>query len=116
MDNGNTDRSKLTIDERLEKLEFLLAGHIEQAKKDYEENRRLWRDQQTDIAAIWTRMERGFQETKERFEESRKSFDAGMAAMREEMAGRDRITDKRIGALVSAIGELIKTRDETKTR
>jgi hypothetical protein len=98
----------MTIDERLEKLEFLVAGHIEQAKKDYEENRRLWRDQQSDIAAIWKRMERGFEESRRGFDESRKRFDEGMAAMREEMADRDRIMDKRIGDLVLAIGELIK--------
>jgi hypothetical protein len=50
----------MTIDERIEKLEFLLAGHIEQAKKDHEENRRLWREQQSHIEAIWMRIERGF--------------------------------------------------------
>jgi hypothetical protein len=50
----------MTIDERIEKLEFLLAGHIEQAKKDYEENRRLWREQQSHIEAVWMRIERGF--------------------------------------------------------
>jgi hypothetical protein len=33
----------VTIDERIERLEHVTAMHIEQAKKDYEENRRLWR-------------------------------------------------------------------------
>ena len=47
----------MTIDERIERLEQVTAAHIVQARKDYEENRRLWREQQQDIAAIWKRME-----------------------------------------------------------
>jgi hypothetical protein len=112
----------MTIDERIEKLEFLLSGHIAQAEKDYEENRRLWREQQIDIAAIWKRMERGFEESRRGFEESRqlladgwaesrRRFDEGMAAMRQEMTARDQILDRRIGDLVSAIGELCRRLD-----
>jgi hypothetical protein len=94
----------MTIDERIEKLEFLLAGHIEQAKKDYEENRRLWREQQSHIEAVWMRIERGFAE-------SRRLHDEGMAEMRREMAARDAVTDKRIADLVLAIGELCRRLD-----
>ena len=102
----------MTIDERIERLEHITAAHIEQAKKDYEENRRLWREHQTDIEAIWKRMDRGFEEMRSEmrsgFERSRQFFDRGMAEMRREMAARDEIMDRRIGALVSAIGKLVE--------
>jgi hypothetical protein len=102
----------MTIDERIERLEHVTAAHIEQARKDYEENRRLWREQQTDIAAIWKRMERGFEESRQADAESRRRFDEGMAEMRKEMAARDQVTDRRIGDLVSAIGDLIRRMDD----
>jgi hypothetical protein len=43
--------------------------------------------------------------------ESRRQFDEGMAAMRQEMAARDHVPDKRIGDLVSAIRDLIQRMD-----
>jgi hypothetical protein len=105
---------KLTIDERISKLEHVTSAHIQQARKDYEENRRLWREQQTDIAAIWKAMKEGAAE-------SRQLFDDGMKAMREEMAERDKQWDRkmtdldqRIGTLVSSIGELIRRMDGKK--
>lgn len=94
----------MTIDERIDRLEHVTAMHIEQAKKDYEENRRLWREQQQDIAAIWKRME-------DRDRESQRRHDEGMAEMRAEIAARDKVMDKRIGDLVGAIGELIQRLD-----
>jgi hypothetical protein len=103
--------SEMTIDERIAKLEFLLSGHIAQAQKDYEENRRLWREQQTDIAAIWKRMERGFEESKQAIKDLAEENKKGFAEMRQEMAARDQIMDKRIGDLVSAIGDLIQRMD-----
>jgi hypothetical protein len=110
----------MTIDERIEKLEFLLNGHIAQAEKDYQENRRLWREQQTDIAAIWKRIERGFEESRQLladgWTESRRRFDEGMAAMRQEMAARDQILDRRIADLVSAIGDLCRRLDSRNAK
>ena len=64
----------MTIDDRLEKLEFLLSGHIEQARKDYDENRRLWRDLRTDIEAIWLKMDRRDAEWDRRAREDKESF------------------------------------------
>jgi hypothetical protein len=100
----------MCIDERIERVEHITAAHIEPAKKDYDENRRLWREQQTDIAAIWKRIEDRDREWDRRMAESRRQFDAGMQAMREEMASRDQVMDKRIGDLVGAIGELNRKR------
>ena len=98
----------MTIDERIERLEHITAAHIEQAKKDYEENRRLWREHQIEIEAIWKRMDRGFEEMRlemrRGFERTRYDFDE----MRREMAARDQIMDQRIAALVSAIGKLVE--------
>jgi hypothetical protein len=101
----------LTIDERIDRLEHVTAAHIEQAKKDYEENRRLWREQQTDIAAIWHRME-----------ERDKQFDAFRREHQQQQTERDRVykqeqkerdqkIDQRIGDLVTAIGELCRRLD-----
>ena len=51
-------REKMTIDERIERLEHSVAGHIEQAKKDCAENRQLWREMRDEAAAIWKATDR----------------------------------------------------------
>ena len=101
----------MNIDERIERLEHVTAGWIEQSKKELEEDRRLWREQRDEIAALWKATDR-------RFEEMRRESDRQMAEIRREMAERDRETDrrfretdKRIGDLVSAIGEFIRKKD-----
>ena len=98
---------EVTIDERIEKLWHVTTAHIEQARKDYEENRRLWHEQQTEIAAAWQRMERGFEKSRLEAADMRREAHAQMTEMRLQMAERDRITDERIGNLVSAIGLLV---------
>jgi hypothetical protein len=90
----------MTIDERIERLEHVTAMHIEQAKKDYEENRRLWREQQQDIAAIWKRMEDRDRE----YAKQKGETDQRLKELGEE-------TDRRIRELVTAIGELIQRMD-----
>lgn len=101
----------MTIDERIERLEFVVAGHIEQARKDYEENRRLWREQQGRIEErdrVWDRRTAELREAWDRRgAELREEWDRRNAELRKEMAERDRATDDRIAKLVSAIGELI---------
>lgn len=94
----------MTIDERIERLEFIVTSHIEQARKDYEENRRLWREQQVEIAAIWKATDRRFGETDQRFRE------LVIAATLAEQAHKD--TMERIDRLVSAIGELLLRKSE----
>ena len=104
----------MTIDERIERLEFLLAGHIEQARKDYEENRRLWRDHQTELGAIWRRME----ERDRQFDAFRWNHQVQQTERdrlyKQEQKERDQIMDQRIGDLVSAIGELCRKLDGSK--
>jgi hypothetical protein len=51
----------VTIDERIERLEHVTAMHIEQAKqakKDYQENRQLWREMRTEVEALWKATDR----------------------------------------------------------
>jgi len=91
----------MTIDERIERLEFVTAAHIEQAKKDYEENRRIWREHQTEVGAIWQAMERRSEETDRLFRQ-----------LRTEEAERGRQVDERIEGLVSAMGEFIQRLDK----
>src|SRR5882724_2232493 len=94
-------RNGMTIDERIERLEFVTAAHIEQAKKDYEENRRIWREHQTEVGAIWQAMERRSEETDRLFRQ-----------LRTEEAERGRQVDERIEGLVSAMGEFIQRLDK----
>ena len=104
----------MTIDERIDKLEFLLTGHIEQAKKDYEENRRLWRDQQTDIAAIWQRMEARDREWNDRIAREREDWTSRFNAYATENRDREQRIDARIEKLVSAIMKLVEKNGTTK--
>ena len=102
---------RLEDNERIEKLEHITAAHIEQARLDYEENRRLWREQQAEIAAIWKRMEERDREWTRRMEDRDEEWQRRMIEMDREMTERDRTMDKRIGELVTAIGELIRRMD-----
>jgi hypothetical protein len=102
----------LSIDERIEQLEHVTSAHIEQARKDYEENRRLWREQQTEIQAIWHRMEERDKHYQAIWDERDQKNKAEQSAWRSEQASRDAVIDKRIGNLVTAIGELCRSLDQ----
>ena len=94
----------MTIDERIERLEFLNASYIEQRRKDWEEDRQRFRDLQSHIDAIWLRMERRDEEYRRETKERDESWDRRTQELRE----RDHVLDERVEKLVSAIGELIK--------
>ncbi|HEY1896710.1 MAG TPA: hypothetical protein VGG62_10580 [Terracidiphilus sp.] len=102
----------MSIDERMEQLEHVTAAHIEQARKDYEENRRLWREQQTEIRAIWHRMEERDKHYQAIWDERDRKYKAEQSESRYEQASRDAVIDKRIGNLVTAIGELCRSLDQ----
>jgi hypothetical protein len=80
----------VTIDDRIEKLEHITAGWIEQSPRDYEENRRLWREQKAETDAE-------IRETGRLLRESGKQ------------------TDERIDKLVMAIGELVRRLDDQRS-
>ena len=94
----------MTIDERFERLEHSVAGHIEQAKKDYAENRQLWRDMRSEVEAIWKATDRRFAVMKDEQAERDRVY-------KQEQKERDEIMDKRVGDMVSAIGELCRRLD-----
>jgi septal ring factor EnvC (AmiA/AmiB activator) len=98
----------MTIDERIEKLEHVTAAHIEQARKDYEENRRLQRELQSHIEAIWQGMERRDQEYKQDMAERDRVYKQEQKERDQITDRRFRETDERIDKLVSAIGRLIE--------
>ena len=52
------------------RLEHITTGWIEQSRKDYEENRRLWRESKAEIDALWKATDRRFEETDRRFKET----------------------------------------------
>jgi len=103
----------LNIDERIERLEHITSGWIEQSKKELEEDRRLWREQRDEIAAIWRATDRRFEEDRAQMKAMRQEWHADMGEMRREIADRDKVMDKRIADLVLAIGELCRKLDKS---
>src|SRR5262245_8148067 len=105
----------MTIEERFEKMERLHGEHLEMARQDRAAHIAWKREMESQVQATWLAIERAgeridrmAEENTKGFGESRRRFDEGMAEMRAEMAARDKVTDKRIGDLVGAIGELIQ--------
>jgi hypothetical protein len=86
----------MTTEERFERIEHVTAGLAEQAKKDREENRQLWRDTQRQLNEVALRMG----------ELTMRMNDLAEAQIKTEERFRE--TDQRVAALVSAIGELIR--------
>lgn len=101
----------MTSEERFERTEHILAGWIEQSWRDYEENRRLWRETRDQIAEtdrlvknLGAELRQTSRETEARFRDTdRRLKELGEA------------TDRRISDLVSAIGKLIAAREQNGT-
>jgi len=98
----------MTIDERLDRID--IAGMVEQARKDREENRQLWRDTQrqiddlarrtTDLAVSTAHLTaQSIELTRQMGELSIKQRDTNDTVAR---------LSERIEALVSAIGEWMR--------
>jgi septal ring factor EnvC (AmiA/AmiB activator) len=108
----------MTPEERFDRMEHVLAGWVEQSRRDYEENRRLWRENDQLIKEIAAEMRHGFRETEARF----RDLEAQMRDTDRHLRDTDRhlkelgeATDKRISDLVSAIGKLIASREQNGT-
>lgn len=101
----------MTPEERFERMEHILAGWIEQSRRDYEENRRLWRETRDQLAEtdrlikdLGAELRLLSRETEARFRDTdRRLKELGEA------------TDRRISDLVSAIGKLIAAREQNGT-
>ena len=97
----------MTIDERIERLQHVTAGWIEQNRKDWEESKAWRRVHDQEVEAIWRRMEQRDEEWRRQFEAEKLAWNERFAASRAEADERGRELDRRIGDLVSAIGKLI---------
>jgi hypothetical protein len=108
----------VTIDDPIERLEHITAGWIEQSRKDYEENRRLWRESKAEIDALWKATDRRFAELAEEGRETDRRFKETDARFKEterllrESAQR---ADERVENLVLAIGELCQRLDNQRS-
>jgi hypothetical protein len=89
----------MTAEERFERIEHVTATLVEERRKDREEYKALWRDQQRQLAELTA----GLVELRRHVEEL-----AVETRLRiEQLADENRATNQRIDALVSAIGQLI---------
>src|SRR5215831_18176762 len=79
------------------RLEHITAGWIEQSRKDYEENRRLWRESKAEIDALWKETDERFKETERLLRESGQRV------------------DERIDKLVLAIADLCQRLDDQRS-
>jgi phage-related minor tail protein len=98
----------MTPEERFDRMEHVLAGWIEQSRRDYDENRRLWRETRDRIDSVSAQMAETDRRMKEMSEETDRRFRETDRYLKELGAA----TDKRISDLVSAIGKLISSREQ----
>jgi hypothetical protein len=90
----------MTIDERFERLEHYTVGLGEQARKEREESRQLWRETQHEILMV----SRKLNDLTEQFLRFQRDADERSRKTDE----RFRQTDERIQTLVSAMGEWMR--------
>lgn len=103
---------RMTIDERIERLEQLNREYAEIRRRDWEEDRQRFRELSSNIDAIWMRMERRDAEWDRRFHDENREWDRRFEAMRVEADARGKELDRRVGDLVTAIGELVRRLDK----
>jgi len=96
--------------ERLQRIEHVTAGLAEQAQRDREENRQLWRDTERQIQDTQRQLDQLARHVDEFAVETRQQTQA----LAQESAARDRASrerdatlDGRVDRLVSTIGEFI---------
>ena len=97
----------MTIDERFERLEHYTAGLGEQALREREESRQLWRETQHEILMV----SRKLNDLAEQYLRSKEDTDARFREIAERFRETDerfRQTDERIQTLVSAMGEWMR--------
>jgi chromosome segregation ATPase len=100
----------MTIEERFERIEHITAGLAEERRKDREEYRQLWRDQQRQIDEMnraITRFAEESQAADERWREEMRALREESRAADERLQAADERLRERIEALVSAIGQYL---------
>jgi hypothetical protein len=93
--------NKMTIDERLDRIEHISAGMDEQRRKDRDEYKGLWRDTQRQLNELGARLLQMSEETQD--------ADRRLGELIAQLAEEGRATNKRVDEMVSGIGELIRS-------
>jgi len=100
----------MTTEERFERIEHVTAGLAAQFQADREENRRLWRETQNQIAEVDRQIAELGQKIAGFAEESKagdKRLEARINQLAEEARAEDKRLAERIESLVSAMGEAL---------
>ena len=90
----------MTSEERLDRIEHLIAGIAEERRKDREEYKSLWRDTQRQLNEVSVRLVQ-LSEADSRLEER-------IEKLAEESRAANRQLEERIASLVSGFGEFIR--------
>ena len=101
----------MTVEQRLERIEQLHVEQMEMAREDRAAHIAWKREMESRVDATWLAINRMAEESRKAIQDLAEENKRGMAELRREMAGRDAVTDKRIGDLVTAIGALIQRMD-----
>jgi hypothetical protein len=110
------EQRNMTIEDRVNRLEHFTAGLDDQARRDREESRQLWRETQQEILTVSRRLVEladqflRFQTAAEERDRKAEERDRKADERYRQLEEQDRRTDERIQALVSAVGELIRNR------
>jgi hypothetical protein len=103
----------MTTEERFERIEHLTAGIAEERRKDRDEYKTLWRDTQrqiNELAGNANRLSLAIADTTEHVQFLADETRARIAELAEQASTADEQLGARIQALVSAIGQLIASR------
>ena len=100
----------MTIEERFERIEHITAGLAEEQRRDYEENRQLWRETQrqlSDLAVRVNDLASKIADTNDTIVRVDAKLADRIARLAEESHTADQKLGERLDALVSAIGRFI---------
>jgi methyl-accepting chemotaxis protein len=103
--------SQMTTEECFDRIEHVTAGLAEQARKDREENRQLWRDTQRQLNELAVRVNdltSKVADTNDAISRLAEETRAANERLREETRAADQQLRERIDSLVSAMGEFIR--------
>jgi hypothetical protein len=93
----------VTIEERFDRIEHVTAGIAEERRRDREEYRQLWRDQQRQIDEMNRAITRFAEESRAAYVRRHEELEE----WREESFAADQRLGERIDSLVSAMGKFL---------
>jgi septal ring factor EnvC (AmiA/AmiB activator) len=103
--------------ERLDRIEHVVAGMVEERRKDREEYRQLWRDTQKNIQDLTLKIaetNHAIAETNHAIVDADERLSAQIQNLAKESREADRRLAERIDSLVSAMGEFIRQGKEAR--